>query len=104
VTSTGKGNPRGPRRDLRSDEERLEWIKRKGELSGFQVSTCGITVFSFRAVKSSVGFRAKSGSFAAAQFDGELIVTDEVLFKKAIESGIGTQKAYGFGLLSVGRV
>ena len=103
VSSTGKGNPRGPRRDLRTDDERLEWLHRKAELSGFRVTMCGLTMYTFPAVKSSVGYRAKGGTFSAVRFDGQLIVVDPVLLRTAVENGVGTQKAFGFGLLSLGR-
>ena len=101
VESTGKGNPRGPRRDLRKDDERLDWLHRKGESNGFRVRSCSLTIFSFGSIKSSVGFQAPGGSFTAVRFDGELVVTDAVKLREAVASGIGTQKAYGFGLLSL---
>jgi CRISPR-associated protein Cas6/Cse3/CasE subtype I-E len=103
VGSTGKGNRRGPRRDLRTDEERLEWLRRKGEIAGFRVTMCGLTILSLTAIKSDVGFRSKGGSFAAVRFDGELVVADTDKLRSAVEAGIGTQKAFGFGLLSLGR-
>jgi CRISPR system Cascade subunit CasE len=101
--SGGKGHPPGPRNDLRTDEERLDWLHRKGETSGFKVITCGLTVLSFKAIKSDAGFRTKGGSFAAVQFDGALLVTDPDKLLSAVEKGIGTQKAFGFGMLSLGR-
>lgn len=103
--STGTGNKAGARHDLRTDEERLAWIRRKGELSGFRVLTCGLTIISFPAVHSGGRlFRDKGGSFDAVRFDGELAVTDPDKLREAVASGIGTQKAFGFGLLSVAPV
>jgi len=37
----------------------------------------------------------------AVQFDGRLRVTDPGALKEAVRSGIGSAKAYGFGLLSL---
>jgi CRISPR system Cascade subunit CasE len=34
-------------------------------------------------------------------YEGELEVTDTAAFRQALEKGIGSGKAYGFGLLSV---
>jgi CRISPR system Cascade subunit CasE len=41
--------------------------------------------------------------FSAARFDGTLRVTDPEKFARAVESGIGKARGYGFGLLSVAR-
>jgi CRISPR system Cascade subunit CasE len=39
--------------------------------------------------------------FSAARFDGVLQISDADLFTDALESGIGSAKGFGFGLLSV---
>jgi len=41
------------------------------------------------------------GKLFSVRYDGVLRVTDADAFRKAIESGIGPAKAFGFGLLSV---
>jgi len=43
-------------------------------------------------------------TFACATFDGILEVTNPALFLHALYSGIGSGKAFGFGLLSLARV
>jgi CRISPR system Cascade subunit CasE len=100
-SSSGTGKPAGARRDLRSDEERLEWLHRKGSESGFAVTACGLTILTFPSVHSDKGYRAKGGSFSAVQFDGTLIVSDAEKLRHAITHGLGTQKGFGFGLLSL---
>ena len=52
------------------------------------------------------GWRKHRGSrqpvtFEAALFDGRLIITDKDSFLNALRQGIGSGKAYGFGLLSI---
>ncbi|MEN9935136.1 MAG: hypothetical protein RLZZ387_1715 [Chloroflexota bacterium] len=42
--------------------------------------------------------------FGVALFDGLLTVTDAAAFVKTLETGIGSGKAFGFGLLSVGQL
>ena len=42
-------------------------------------------------------------TMAAVQFNGLLSITDVEVFRQALEQGIGSAKAYGFGLLSVAR-
>jgi len=43
-------------------------------------------------------------TFGAATFEGILEVTDAEKFRQSLKQGIGTGKAYGFGLLSVAPV
>jgi CRISPR-associated protein Cas6/Cse3/CasE subtype I-E len=43
----------------------------------------------------------KSGRLSAVQFDGVLVVTDPDKLSVAVRNGIGPQKAFGFGLLSL---
>ena len=42
-------------------------------------------------------------TFGDVLFEGRLRVTDAALFRQTLEHGIGSGKAYGFGLLSVAR-
>lgn len=94
---------KGTRFDLRSDEDQIAWLRRKGISSGFRVQHCELTPYNLPAIKSSLNFRHRSGSFTAILFDGVLTVTDPASMFEAIKSGIGTQKAFGFGLLSLAR-
>lgn len=98
----GKRKP-GPRLDCRDDEERLEWLRWKAGDNGFVVESVGLTILSVPAVKSDRDIRNKGGSFTAACFDGVLVVTDPEKLREAVRNGIGPQKAYGFGLLSLAR-
>jgi len=101
-TSTGKGGAPGQRRDLRSDEERLDWLIRKSAGAGFKVTGCGLSVFSLPAVHPEKSFREKGGSFSAIRFDGTLVVTDPERLESTVHLGIGIQKGFGLGLLSLG--
>ena len=40
-------------------------------------------------------------SFGVALFEGQLTVVDTAHFHQALRAGVGSAKAYGFGLLSV---
>jgi CRISPR system Cascade subunit CasE len=110
------GEAKGKRQDLRTDEERLDWLRRKGETSGFRVVSCGLTLLTYGAVKEDGGLsRARrkvdgrwvterGTSFQAVRFDGELVVVDPAAFVASLPEGFGPGKAYGFGLLTVARV
>jgi len=43
-------------------------------------------------------------TFSSVVFEGRLKVVDRVLFLESIKNGIGSGKAYGFGLLSVAKI
>lgn len=102
-TSTGKGNPPGPRLDLRTDEERINWLRGKGSTCGFRVITCGLTIVSMPAIHPSDPDDERGRTFSAVRFDGILQVSDAELLMQAIRNGLGTQKGFGMGLLSVGK-
>lgn len=117
---------RGPRIALRADEDRLAWLKRKGEASGFRIETAGIT---YQPWVNSKPLQDKGGApkesrdetmrriaaatrqprkakhpstrLGAIRFDGAVQVTDPDALLQAVLQGIGTQKAFGFGLLSL---
>lgn len=101
----------GKRVELYRAEDRITWLQRKAEALGFrlisvqlrnglpstQVAQDGKT-FGWR----NVDRRGKPDlAFGAVLFEGELIITDTVKFKHALAGGIGSGKAYGFGLLSI---
>lgn len=93
----------GKRVDLRREEDRLDWLKRKGEQHGFLIDAADVR-------PGAPGNRARGNrggsaplAFGAAIFDGVLEVVDAAAFGAALRGGVGPGKAYGFGLLSVAR-
>jgi CRISPR system Cascade subunit CasE len=113
----GKRMP-GPRRACRNDEQRLDWLRRKANDCGFAIESVGLRLVHWGNTKP---LQAKGGNpietheearkrafspdanqcFGAVQFEGVLIVIHPDKFPQAVRNGIGTQKAYGFGLLSI---
>ncbi len=98
--------------ELRTDEEKIEWLKRKGEEAGFRLANVQIKDDVENAAlvahgKISFGKSRNSPkiTFGSVVFEGVLQVTDAKKFREeALEKGIGSGKAYGFGLLSVAPV
>lgn len=41
-----------------------------------------------------------TGAFVVVRFESVLVVTDRALFKATVANGVGSGKAFGFGLLS----
>lgn len=101
-------------KDQGPDAAVQEWFASKGERCGFSLS--GFHILHLGWV---VGYRPKrktrcgeskdedSGrqmKFRSALLEGTLAVTDAPAFAQAIASGVGSAKAFGFGLLSIAPV
>lgn len=92
-----KGEGKNSRRVfLRTPEERLDWLHRQGIKNGFSV----LEAYEPEKEQRVSGAKA-TGSFflSGVTFEGVLRITDPVLFLKAFQKGIGSEKAYGLGLL-----
>ncbi|QDU60459.1 CRISPR-associated endoribonuclease Cse3 [Planctomycetes bacterium Pan216] len=87
----------GKRHGLFRDQDQIDWLRRKGDSGGFSIETV-------RADPVGRVSSRKGGSTThhhAVRFEGVLQVTDPTEFIASIEAGIGSAKAFGFGLLSV---
>lgn len=88
---------------LYSEEEQEEWINRKANFSGFSLSDLRITDLGLvESLKKKDG-HTFTISHLAVQFDGLLQVNDPSLFTGSLTNGIGSAKAFGFGLLSLAK-
>lgn len=87
----------GRRLGLFKEDLLLEWMKRKGDINGFVADESALAV----GAPMEERFRHNDvvGRHIAVDFQGLLMVKDRELFKKAFEEGIGSAKAFGFGLL-----
>lgn len=88
---------KGKRRAITDKDEVFAWLHRKAEENGFDVKDV--------AFDRVYWYESKGGKadkpIGAVQFDGVLVVTDPDKLREAVRNGIGPQKAYGFGLLSL---
>ena len=105
---------RGKRVELRRDADLIAWLERKGEDGGFRLldvatqhaptSSEVVDVQTTRA-GNLVGYRAgRHLTFGSVIFQGRLVVTDAQGFHQTLAQGVGSGKAYGFGLLSIGPI
>lgn len=94
----GDGN-NSRRRMLTLSEERINWLMRKGLTMGFDVLSC-MENGSFRAAGTRAGGQIV---FDYVRMVGNLCITDAETFKGAYCAGIGPEKAYGMGMLLLGR-
>ncbi|MBW7928056.1 MAG: type I-E CRISPR-associated protein Cas6/Cse3/CasE [Fimbriimonadaceae bacterium] len=91
----------GKRSTISDPAKQIEWLRRKGATCGFEVEDC---LASDRIWHDSGKARLPNGELMplhAVQFDGILRVADREKLEAAVRSGIGPQKAFGFGLLSL---
>jgi len=87
----------GKRHAIYADFELLTWLSRQGDRHGF---TC--TPLDVQVVKLGKKHGQKRRqTWHAVQFDGALTVTETAAFEEGLASGIGSAKAFGFGLLSI---
>ena len=75
---------------------RVEWVGTLAEKHGFEIITLSEVS---RIQKTMFHSGAKSGRVDGYRYIGSLLVKDADLFKKAYETGIGRDKAYGYGML-----
>jgi CRISPR system Cascade subunit CasE len=106
--------------ELRTEEQQLSWLRRKGDEGGFALLSVKATggpagggaagVPNVRTIpREKVTGRRDDGrglgtrqlTFGSVAFEGLLRVTDPGRFRETLARGVGSGKAYGFGLLSI---
>jgi CRISPR system Cascade subunit CasE len=95
----GKPTKNGRRVPLRTREEFVAWIRRKGEQGGFSVAAD-----TMRAIQQGREYFQKKemrGLHSAVEFQGTLTVVDPVKFHDSFARGVGSAKAFGFGLMVI---
>lgn len=98
----GNANRKQTRITLKKESNQIAWLKRKGAKNGFKIVSCRLLERVWSDTKTNE--RLPNGNpkpLYAVQFDGILQVTDREKLLDAVANGIGPQKAYGFGLLSL---
>lgn len=93
----GSRKKNGRRIALNKREDLIAWIERKGIEHGFKVD--GRTLKTVPRPRQQFLKKGKSGTHTATDFSGILLVTDPALFEQAAKKGIGSAKAFGFGML-----
>lgn len=77
------------------NSQRLEWLKKQGARYGFTVIQAQVANYKENKIRKH-GFTVKS-----VTFEGILQVTNTKKFKQALRQGIGREKAYGCGMVTV---
>lgn len=85
----------GKRVHLTSDEDLVDWLRRKMAMAGADLVESRVeNIRKLRGVRKGAVV-----SLMAAEFSGTLIVVDPDLFRESVRIGIGPAKGYGMGLL-----
>lgn len=95
--------------ELRGDEARLAWLRRKADNGGFALCAGDSESDLLIREENKTGGRHQHGdgrgsgriTLRPVLFEGRLRIVDAEQFKRTIREGIGPAKAYGCGLLSV---
>lgn len=90
----------GKRMGLTTRDEIFKWLHRKANAGGFTIRD---TTFDRVYWYDSRG-GVQNKPLGAIVFDGHLVITEPDRFRQIVHNGIGTQKAFGFGLLSIAPV
>lgn len=93
----GSRKKNGKRVPLSQRDDLILWLQRKAQDGGFAVNVETLRIIP----RGRAGFRKGNthGHHGAVEFQGELSVSDPALFRLAVARGIGSAKAFGFGLL-----
>lgn len=93
----GSRKKNGQRIALSKREDLINWIERKAAENGFTLDTRSLKTVP--RPRQQFLKKGKSGTHTATEFTGTLEVTDPAVFEQAAKRGIGTAKAFGFGML-----
>ena len=99
---TRRNNDTRKREGVLTEEKQREWLWRKGVKGGFDILSVTVIDESFQ--RDAHGRTDEDNgrlSHLSVRYDGVLRVTDPDRFRGTIIAGIGSAKAFGFGLLSV---
>jgi len=91
----------GKRIGFYKEEDQYNWLKRKAELGGFTLIQVNIS--RKEEIKARINKKTPIMTFYGVQFGGILQINDGEQFKKVLIEGIGSGKAFGFGLLSISK-
>jgi CRISPR system Cascade subunit CasE len=92
-------NKNARRVPLRQPTDLVAWLERKASAGGFTVETESLRIVpEGQDYFNRDGYR---GTHASVEFRGTLRVTDPAKFYQTFATGLGSAKAFGFGLLVI---
>lgn len=95
--AAGQRKKNGKREPIVGREDLIAWLEKKQEQHGFSIDTDSLRTIP--RPRQSFIKQGATGTHTATEFIGILHVTDANLFRVAAQRGIGSAKAFGFGML-----
>lgn len=93
----GERKKNGKRVPVVGEEKLRNWMLRKANQHGFTIAHTQLRITPMP--RQYFMKKGKSGLHTATNFQGTLKITDKEKFSLALTQGIGTAKAFGFGML-----
>lgn len=94
---------KGKRVGIYDSDDQEVWLKRKAEGGGFEVLALRLRDLGVIESRKHASGRTYTMKHQAVQFEGGLRVRDPDLFRRTVIKGVGSAKAFGFGLLSLAK-
>jgi CRISPR system Cascade subunit CasE len=88
----------GRRVPVRGTDGQIEWLARKAADYGFELLHVAVSASGSPELEHS---HKRGCTLQGVVFEGSLVVRDPERFQEALTNGLGSGKAFGFGLLSV---
>lgn len=98
---TKRDNKTRKRVPLLTREEQVGWLNRKAKDAGFRILEDSLRIIPEGRQLFRDRTHGKAGLHHAVEYAGTLVVEDRDAFRKAFSQGIGSAKAFGFGLLAL---
>ena len=96
--------PRGKVHAYYAEEDQRKWLIRQSQLHGFQVGEKSFEITQSKWYHFNKASGKNRVSMLAVTYEGFLQVLDENAFRKVMVNGIGREKAYGMGLMTLVRI
>ena len=101
LSRKAEGKRQGRRVGLYDPEEQRAWLDRKGAQGGFRVVSCEVLTDGRAHLSKPGSGQDHKAPLLSVRFEGALRVADPDTLLETLRQGIGSAKAFGFGLLSV---
>ena len=86
---------------LIKEADQLAWLTRKLEDAGVKLASCVVMPRGLQHSGKNPAQDANAATHLAVLFEGALQAQDPARLRAVVESGVGSAKGYGFGLLSL---
>ena len=103
IRKTQPGEEKGKRVGLYDSFEQEEWFERKAEFGGFDIMALRLKDLGLVDSLKQTSERTYTIKHLMVLFEGSLRIMDPDRFQTTLIKGIGSAKAFGFGLLSLAK-